>query len=73
MQGFYRNHMEEVIKFFETHHKVSSYLFITCLYSTWQLFYSLFIFYTRYEFITHNNFTRYICVDQTRLKWREPF
>jgi hypothetical protein len=22
MQGFYRNHMEEVIKFFETHHKV---------------------------------------------------
>lgn len=23
MQGFYRNHMEEVIKFFETNHKVS--------------------------------------------------
>lgn len=22
IQGFYRNHMEEVIKFFETHHKV---------------------------------------------------
>lgn len=22
VQGFYRNHMEEVIKFFETHHKV---------------------------------------------------
>jgi len=22
MQGFYRNHMEEVIKFFEAHHKV---------------------------------------------------
>jgi hypothetical protein len=22
MQGFYRNHMEEVIKFFETQHKV---------------------------------------------------
>lgn len=21
-QGFYRNHMEEVLKFFETHHKV---------------------------------------------------
>lgn len=25
MQGFYRNHMEEVIKFFETHHKVIIY------------------------------------------------
>lgn len=25
-QGFYRNHMEEVIKFFETHHKVIIYL-----------------------------------------------
>lgn len=24
LQGFYRNHMEEVIKFFETHHKVIS-------------------------------------------------
>ena len=24
MQGFYRNHMEEVIKFFESHHKVST-------------------------------------------------
>jgi hypothetical protein len=24
MQGFYRNHMEEVIKFFETHHKVAT-------------------------------------------------
>lgn len=23
LQGFYRNHMEEVIKFFETHHKVT--------------------------------------------------
>lgn len=22
LQGFYRNHMEEVINFFETHHKV---------------------------------------------------
>lgn len=27
MQGFYRNHMEEVIKFFETHHKVTKYCF----------------------------------------------
>lgn len=26
MQGFYRNHMEEVIQFFETHHKVESML-----------------------------------------------
>lgn len=26
MQGFYRNHMEEVIKFFETHHKVPIFL-----------------------------------------------
>lgn len=24
MQGFYRNHMEEVIKFFETQHKVET-------------------------------------------------
>lgn len=24
LQGFYRNHMEEVISFFETHHKASS-------------------------------------------------
>jgi len=34
MQGFYRNHMEEVIKFFETHHKVTS-----------LSFYNMFIFY----------------------------
>ena len=27
MQGFYRNHMEEVIKFFETHHKVTVLVF----------------------------------------------
>lgn len=25
LQGFYRNHMEEVIKFFETHHKVRAF------------------------------------------------
>ena len=29
MQGFYRNHMEEVIKFFETHHKVIDLNFYT--------------------------------------------
>jgi hypothetical protein len=28
MQGLYRNHMEEVIKFFETHHKVIT----TCIF-----------------------------------------
>ncbi|KAL2348365.1 hypothetical protein Fmac_002365 [Flemingia macrophylla] len=27
IEGFYRNHMEEVIKFFETHHKVASFPF----------------------------------------------
>nr|GMC85461.1 phosphatidylinositol 3,4,5-trisphosphate 3-phosphatase and protein-tyrosine-phosphatase PTEN2A [Ipomoea batatas] len=27
VEGFYRNHMEEVIKFFETHHKVASFPF----------------------------------------------
>lgn len=29
MKGFYRNHMEEVIKFFETHHKVERHA-MTC-------------------------------------------
>lgn len=28
MQGFYRNHMEEVIRFFETHHKVRNGLYL---------------------------------------------
>ena len=32
IQGFYRNHMEEVIKFFETHHKVFTSFLDTCIY-----------------------------------------
>jgi phosphatidylinositol-3,4,5-trisphosphate 3-phosphatase/dual-specificity protein phosphatase PTEN len=37
-QGFYRNHMEEVIRFFEMHHKVVllSVKFVN-LYATWTI------------------------------------
>lgn len=48
-QGFYRNHMEEVIRFFESHHKVFPILYIHVLSVTRTIFVFLISFRERFS------------------------